>query len=314
MHPRHIRSTAEIKVSEDKNKTVNSTSKTDKKLSNNGGDLVADGDEQHDYWELPSGSSPYILFDTYNPHHSHEVVMSPRNDDISAASDSDNVTVHDDAISGEQRFFPSFPAPSPYLGLGVPFLPQPRPPLFPGPTANRAPSRYYPQFGPGKYTPSLVPPTNRGPNNVFSAESHDQYQDNNLLGSGNFEVVRGGTYYQDDDHGGDYFHPGLTGHDDGDYYQHHHNAHAPPQGYRVPGQDFFANFRDFADINPPSRSYSHNHETKIEHSAAASTVSDQTQPPKNILEKLESTSETVFPPGHHEFSSSSETDPMLATF
>ena len=221
----------------------------------------SDLSEPGSYWQL--ASSPFIVFDTYDDNHGTSVsgsdVLQERADIISSRH-SNATEHHEEPVSGEQRFFPSFPAPSPYLGLGgVPFgLPAARPPLFPGPAANRAPSRYYPQFGPSKYSPSLGPPPNRGPSNVFSsAENHDHYQDNNLLGSGNFEVVRGGTYYQEDD-GLDYYH--QHGHDhDGDYYP-HHNGHSAPHGYRVPGQDFFANFRDFADINPPSRSFSRSEE------------------------------------------------------
>jgi hypothetical protein len=227
-----------------------------------------------------------------------------------------NLTVLDHD-SGEQRFFPSFPVPNPYVGL--PFGgPPARPPLFPGPTANRAPSRYHPQFGPAnKYNVQSIPPPNRGPSGVYSAESHDhdRYQDNNLLGSGNFEVIRGGTYYEDDDayHSG--FHGGANDHhghgDDGDYY--HHNGHSSPPGYRAPGTDFFANFRDFADINPPSRSYSHRHETVAVHPAfaAAASATKQRQP-KNILEKLESSSSQ----SQHSSTStlSREKDPMMATF
>ncbi|CAG7727828.1 unnamed protein product [Allacma fusca] len=265
-------------------------------------DLKTAASESETFWELTS--SPFILFDTYkNP---EEKEQSTSNGNIS-------FTQGGDADGGEQRFFPSFPAPpAPYL-LG-PFGggPPARAPLFPGPAANRAPSRYHPQYaGHNKFSP----PPNRGPSNVYSAESHDHYQDNNLLGSGNFEVVRGGTYYGDDDDG---YHGGSSGgspqyheHDDGDYY--HHNGHSAPQeGYRLPGQDFFANFRDFADINPPSRAFSHRHEALAAEPRETIAFAHRPRQPKNILEKLENpryggSNVSVSP-------LSKDSDPMMATF
>lgn len=233
------------------------------------------------YWEVPS---PYIVFDTY------ESEKSKKRGGNETSGDAD---------AGEQRFFPSFPGPNPYLGLR-PYIPGRRAPLFPGPIANRVPTRSHSTFG-GKYSHS-----NRGPSGVYPAESHDhidRYVDNNLLGSGNFEVVRGGTFYADEDayHSNGFTHSSSPHHhsDDGDYY--HHNGHS--SGFGSPGTDFFANFRDFADINPHSRSYSHNYEKRVIFEPGPNE-----RQPKNILDKLQSRADII---GENR---SGESDPMVATY
>jgi len=53
--------------------------------------------------------------------------------------------------------------------------------------------------------------------------------DNSILGSGNFEILKGGTFY-----------------DKNDYRQYSHNTR--PQSYGYGQNDIFHNFRDFADI------------------------------------------------------------------
>ncbi|CAL8134614.1 unnamed protein product [Orchesella dallaii] len=284
--------------------------------------MLADGTQQTGYWETaPYGT--YTAAYKKRKQSTATVQAAKRQDEfeedepvpaVAATSRRKNETYHD-TTSDEQRFFPSFPAPAPYLNpfsSGGNFG---RPPLFPGPTANRAPSRFHPQFGP-KYT---SPPPNRGPSSAYPAESHDRYLHTNLLGSGNFEVVRGGTYYGDDDEG---YHStgggggggGGAGHyhqeDDDSYF--HHNGHSSPHGYRnnpsAGGGDFFANFRDFADINPPSRSFSHHHETVADIEPDGSASHEQ---PKNILDKLESSSDKI--EVHQEYTSRDK-DPMMATF
>jgi len=256
-------------------------------------DQLQDGSDDT-FWEV---SSPFIAFDNYEDEKSG---VEGEQEALNRSST--------DPDAGEQRFFPSFPAPNPYLGLN-PYITAPaaRPTLFPGPAVNRAPSRSHQGFG-HKFAQIPIPPQ-RGPSGVYSAESHDhgdRYVDNNLLGSGNFEVVRGGTFYETDDenyHPG--FHHGGAHHphgEDGDYY--HHNGHSSPSGFgQQPGTDFFANFRDFADINP-ARSFSHNYESLNLESAASE------RKPKNILDKLESRSDTNV--GHD--SRSYESDPMMATY
>jgi hypothetical protein len=317
--------------------------------------MVADGSEQENFWEM---SSPFIMFDRYKssassekdatatshrrssshaPEDDDEDVTSVTQEDSSLDSHlsptSGNVTFHD-SNSEEQRFFPSFPAP--YLGLS-PFGSAPaRAPLFPGPSANRAPSRYHPStFGGGSPPPKYSSLANRGPSNV--AASHDRYTDTNILGSGNFEVVRGGTYYGDEGSGGPAYHHGGGGggggayhsnsNDDDDSY-YHHNGHSSP--YRGGSGDFFANFRDFADINPHSRSFSHNVEdvALLDHSASepvgthkvkgrsssrrrSGTSSSSDKKPNNIFDQLE-LQEAESAHGQPRFSM--EYDPMMATF
>lgn len=288
--------------------------------------MLADGTQQTGFWDVPPAFGTFGTFkkqavrhstrgqDRHDEYEDEEEHIQPP---APVRTTKKNQT-YLDTTSDEQRFFPSFPAPpSPYLnpfasngGFG-------RPPLFPGPTANRAPSRFHPQFGP-KYT---QPHTNRGPGSAYPAESHDRYLHTNLLGSGNFEVVRGGTYYGDDDDGYHHTTGGTApGHyqqqeDDDGYF--HHNGHASPHGYRnnpsAGGGDFFANFRDFADINPPTRSFSHHHETVADAEPHGSD-SHEHGGPKNILDKLESSSHKIEVHQPYTASSSRDSDPMMATF
>ena len=67
------------------------------------------------------------------------------------------------------------------------------------------------------------------PVNDYNRNSYPGYdnKDNEILGSGNFEVIKGGTFYDADT-----------------YYNTRYNSR--PQNYY--GGDFFENFRDFADI------------------------------------------------------------------
>lgn len=82
--------------------------------------------------------------------------------------------------------------------------------------------------------------------------------DSSILGSGDFGVLRGGTFYQDND-------PTLfrSSESSNEFSYYNKNGHGRPQTaayvqrYTYP-EDQFANFRDFADINTPSdASYSH---------------------------------------------------------
>ncbi|GJQ74162.1 hypothetical protein Trydic_g19077 [Trypoxylus dichotomus] len=120
-------------------------------------------------------------------------------------------------------------------------------------------------------------------NTRFSGYKGDVYEDrsdaNSILGSGNFGVIKGGTFYSendDDQYGG-------FGNNYNSYY---HNGHGRPSFYygnsnRRPQQ--FENFRDFADINTPSysefvvvyanKNETHKQEVKIKQ-------------PKNIIERL----------------------------
>jgi len=71
----------------------------------------------------------------------------------------------------------------------------------------------------------------------YSTNSGTQYnhlqsiQDNSILGSGNFEILKGGTFYEEDD------------------YRRPYSNNRPAQPYNYYGNnDIFHNFRDFADI------------------------------------------------------------------
>ncbi|CAD1469451.1 unnamed protein product, partial [Heterotrigona itama] len=85
-----------------------------------------------------------------------------------------------------------------------------------------------------------------------------------LLGSGNFGVIRGGTYYPEEKENDEY----ASSDDSGSslYSPYYHaggsrgraNYLRNPKPQPIRGGDFFANFRDFADITaPPKSSFSH---------------------------------------------------------
>ncbi|XP_014206783.1 uncharacterized protein LOC106638222 [Copidosoma floridanum] len=109
-----------------------------------------------------------------------------------------------------------------------------------------------------------------------------------ILGSGNFGVIRGGTYYPEDKETDEYGLEDAPGY--GPFY--HGAGRARPSYYKNPkpqpvhGGDFFANFRDFADITaPPKSSFSHLsvvYANKNGSSAGRAPV-DQ---PRNIIETL----------------------------
>ena len=125
-------------------------------------------------------------------------------------------------VPESQRFFPSFPQ-------GRLFAPPPRR----GRGSSSSFSRRRPSF------------RGFGPHEAFASYNFNDYGplDNSLLGSGNFEVIKGGTFYDNDD-------PHLN-HNPYDPYldnsyvvfphsgnDHHHN-HV---------DDFFSNFRDFSEF------------------------------------------------------------------
>lgn len=118
----------------------------------------------------------------------------------------EQATTTDTAVTAEQNFYPYFRDSQP-LGHSRPYYPTPETP---------AALRYN---------------TYRG---------HDT-----LLGSGDFGVLRGGTFYQDSD-------PPIKG--DNDFYSYYNNGHGRPQTAPLVRkltypEEQFANFKDFADIN-----------------------------------------------------------------
>ncbi|XP_034234402.1 uncharacterized protein LOC117641308 [Thrips palmi] len=78
-----------------------------------------------------------------------------------------------------------------------------------------------------------------------------------MLGSGNFGVIHGGTFYGEEKEAQEYDSPssplhsyyGGNGHGRPAFYR----GNPEPQRYRT-SEDFFANFRDFADISTPTKS------------------------------------------------------------
>ncbi|CAH1112990.1 unnamed protein product [Psylliodes chrysocephalus] len=116
-----------------------------------------------------------------------------------------------------------------------------------------------------------------------------------LLGSGNFGVIPGGTFYGDNDENSNY----------ADYDNYYYNGHGRPQYYlsaqsnpKPYTHEQFANFRDFADINTPDRQYSQyvvvyapTNKNKTEDGEGNDGKTNQIQQkpvtvPRNIIESL----------------------------
>lgn len=109
--------------------------------------------------------------------------------------------------------------------------------------------------------------------------------DQSILGSGDFGVIRGGTFYQDND-------PPVRGLESNDFYSFYkNNGHGRPQAqpftshkYNSYGDDQFSNFRDFADINTPTDpAYSQ----FVVVYANKNSTSSEIRNPKNIFEQLQ---------------------------
>jgi len=213
------------------------------------------------------------------------------------------VTTHsreqEDGISMGQHFFPSFapifPAPSP-LGHS-------RPSVFQEPAHSPRPTLLRPQhnsfqpisFGGGSFR------DNQYVHTAAAAETNS----NNLLGSGNFGVIRGGTFYSDDDQAEANIYGGSGNNEFFSPYYHSNNGHGRPAFYNGGGAtnprpqhnrgtDFFANFRDFADISTPTKSsfseyvvvYVNKNSSRYDdgHDEQGSVPGDSK--PKNIIEQL----------------------------
>lgn len=119
-----------------------------------------------------------------------------------------------------------------------------------------------------------------------------------LLGSGNFGIIRGGTFFAQNDED-----------DYGDGFNYYNNGHGRPS-FDVKyianprpnyNQDQFANFRDFADINTPANSaYSHYVVVYANKNSTADEISEETRnvlsEPRNIIETLERLDQTTSVP------------------
>ncbi|XP_045532547.1 uncharacterized protein LOC123720101 [Pieris brassicae] len=118
-----------------------------------------------------------------------------------------------------------------------------------------------------------------------------------VLGSGNFGIIRGGTFFAQNDE--DDFSDSLS------YYNNGHGRPSLNLGYIANprpnyNRDQFANFKDFADINTQSNSdYSHFVVVYANKNATLDEVSEETRQvvakPKNIIETLEQL-DTTAPP------------------
>ncbi len=111
----------------------------------------------------------------------------------------------------------------------------------------------------------------------------------NILGSGNFGVVKGGTYYAEDRDDGDFASDSEPYAYIGSSPGRIHRKKNPPPAFRN-GGDFFAHFRDFADITAPSKSYSQYYVVYARPNRSMAGVSVPTpvaqRRPKNIIEQL----------------------------
>ncbi|XP_017779286.1 PREDICTED: uncharacterized protein LOC108564698 [Nicrophorus vespilloides] len=171
-------------------------------------------------------------------------------------------------FEGSESFYPSFaPLHNPPLGHSRPFYQQER-------AYSHRPTGYQQQqqlgFDSGARFSGYKSDTS-------SADSNSQ----GLLGSGNFGVIRGGTFFGDSD--GD-----ASGYEQyGSYYQ---NGHGRPSFYfpsnnPKPRQfQQFENFRDFADINVPS---SYSHYVVVYANKNSTTQEEAIRRPKNIIEHLQ---------------------------
>jgi hypothetical protein len=108
-------------------------------------------------------------------------------------------------------------------------------------------------------------------------------KDHSLLGSGNFGVIRGGTYYPEDKERDEY---SIDESLYSPYYQSRGRAHyyRNPKPQPVRGGDLFANFRDFADITaPPKSSFSH---LSVVYANKNGSSTGRVTEPRNIIETL----------------------------
>ncbi|XP_026481960.1 uncharacterized protein LOC113389123 [Ctenocephalides felis] len=112
---------------------------------------------------------------------------------------------------------------------------------------------------------------------------------NSILGSGDLGVLRGGTFYQDDDKQyasrpdlyGSFYSPSSNGHS-GPYLDGYYG------GFRHDEQ--FANFRDFADFNAPADA-AYSQYVVLYANPGSVTQNQENHSPKNIIEQLASLDE-----------------------
>ncbi|KAM8720761.1 hypothetical protein ACLKA7_006750 [Drosophila subpalustris] len=185
-----------------------------------------------------------------------------------------DVTVAGDSHSqAAQNFYPPFYHEAPPLGHSRPY--------FAGaPIGDNSPLQL----------PLLTPQQQQLQQQQHQQQQHQQQQqqqqrgfDASILGSGDFGVLRGGTFYPEEEMP---YHP----EDNSDYiYGDANNGHGRPsegfvQKYTYP-EEQFANFRDFADINTPTDSAFS--QFVVVYAAKNATKPSNHPHPKNIFEQLE---------------------------
>ncbi|KAJ0183180.1 hypothetical protein K1T71_001156 [Dendrolimus kikuchii] len=150
----------------------------------------------------------------------------------------------------------------------------------------------YPLFGGYKNIDNFSKQTNTPAAPLVDATS-------SVLGSGNFGIIRGGTFFaqNDEEDYGDSFNS---------FYNNGHGRPSHEVSYIANprpnyNQDQFANFRDFADINTPSNSaYSHFVVVYANKNATMDEISEESRrvlsEPKNIIETLERIDKTTSSP------------------
>lgn len=191
---------------------------------------------------------------------------------------SDDYLLSEPSADGQQ-FFPSFSS-----LFSPPPLGHSRPPFFQESAYSQRPS-YKPQDSFGFGSSSFR-------DFSYTHAVAETEHNTNVLGSGNFGVLRGGTYYAgdrdeilNDDIYGSYYH-GNNGHGRPSYF------HGNPLPQYRHGGDFFANFRDFADISSPTKSsYSEYVVVYVNPNSSAHDNDKQSDKqvqlrPKNIIEQL----------------------------
>ncbi|XP_050742657.1 uncharacterized protein LOC108023774 isoform X2 [Drosophila biarmipes] len=172
-------------------------------------------------------------------------------------------TVGDSHTQAAQNFYPPFYHEAPPLGHSRPYFGH-------GPPVAET-------------TPLNLPLPLLGPQQQPQPASQQRNFDASILGSGDFGVLRGGTFYPEEEMP---YHP----EDNSDYiYGDANNGHGRPsegfvQKYTYP-EEQFANFRDFADINTPADSAFS--QFVVVYAAKNATAPHSHPHPKNIFEQLE---------------------------
>ncbi|XP_065352617.1 uncharacterized protein LOC135947659 [Cloeon dipterum] len=198
-------------------------------------------------------------------------------------------------IPDSQHYYPSFSS----IFSGHP-LGHSRPPIFDDPPSNHR-ARHIPYAlqqansfdafatsNKNKF-PSSSPSSKEVPSGPAASAggSSSSSSDQSVLGSGNFGVIKGGTFYEDDYDSG-------SSNDDFFYYgggRPSYSYNYRPTHQSASSDDFFANFRDFADITAPKQgSFSELH---VVYANKNGTLMDPEEPaasngaPRNIFEQLQ---------------------------